>query len=278
MSSGKSKGAAIVTGSGQGIGRTIALKLADDGYDIALNDLASNFSALEGVAEEIRAKGRKAIAIVADVSQEQDVQTLVDRTVADLGDLYVMVANAGIATPNVSLVDTSLQTWERFISINLTGVFLCYRAAARQMLKQKRGGRIIGKASLQTATQGCLSWEQGQAQFVANRFGVRGLTQSLASELAKDNITVNAYAPGYIDTPLLTESHQVLNAGRQGAKTAEEEKQGIEAVAKMARNSCPMDRIGTPDNVAALVSYIVSDQADFMTGQSLSINGGMFYD
>jgi len=139
------------------------------------------------VAEEIRAKGRKAIAIVGDVSQEQDVQTLVDRTVADLGALYVMVANAGIATPNLPVVDMSLQTWERFMSINLTGVFLCYRAAARQLLKQKRGGRIIGASSAYG--------KQGHphcSAYCTTKFGVRGLTQSLASELAKDNITVNA--------------------------------------------------------------------------------------
>ncbi|KAF8510523.1 acetoin reductase family protein [Hysterangium stoloniferum] len=263
MPSGCSKGAAIVTGSARGIGRAVALQLADDGYDIALNDLASNFSALEAVADEIRAKGRKAIAIVADVSQEQDVQTLVDRTVADLGDLYVMVANAGIATPNFNVVDTSLQTWERFISINLTGVFLCYRAAARQMLKQKRGGRIIGASSV----NGKRGYPHCSA-YCTTKFGVRGLTQSLASELAKDGITVNAYAPGFIDTPLW----------RQGATTTDEEKRGIEATAEMGRNSSLMGRLGTPENVAALVSYIVSDQADFMTGQSVSLNGGSFFD
>ncbi|KIJ35745.1 hypothetical protein M422DRAFT_61249 [Sphaerobolus stellatus SS14] len=173
---------AIVTGSARGIGRAIALRLAKDGYNVALNDLPT----------------RKSIIVPGGVTDEKAVDEMVSTTVKQLGDLY-MVANADILSPGMPL-----NIWNRFISVNLTGVFLCYRAAARQMLKQNKGGRII------------------------------------ASELGKTRITVNAYAPGFIDTP--------------------------------------MHEMGTPENIASLVSYIASYDADFMTGQSVSINGGLFYD
>ncbi|KIJ54997.1 hypothetical protein M422DRAFT_24853 [Sphaerobolus stellatus SS14] len=262
--------AAIVTGSARGIGKVIAIKLAEDGYDVALNDLSSRLEELEAVATRIQEIGRKALIVPADVTDEQAIDTLVARTVAELGDLYVMVANAGIGSPSAPVVDLSLDLWNRFLSINLTGVFLCYRAAARQMIKQGKGGRIVG-ASSSYGKRGV----PHAAAYCTTKFGVRGLTQSLASEVGKHGITVNAYAPGFIDTPMLDD---VANATAAGLQT-EEEKESIKksVKAEMAATSLT-GKMGTPENVAALVSYLVSDQADFMTGQSVALNGGWFYD
>jgi len=256
---------AVVTGAGQGLGRAIALRLAQDGFDIALNDLASNLPALESVGEEIRGKGRKAITVTGDVGQEDAVQNLVDRTVAELGELYVMVANAGIAEgTSKTVVDMSIDLWNRHLSVNLTGVFLCYRAAARQMLKQGHGGRIIGASSVLGKRGGA-----GVSAYSTTKFGVRGLTQAMATELAKDGITVNAYAPGYIDTALVKNVDTRVNA-IQG--------QPVGTWTQGVLSTVPMGRLGTAENVAGLVSYMVSDEADFMTGQSVSLNGGLFYD
>lgn len=178
-STGPSRGAAIVTGAAQGIGRAIALRLARDGYDMTVNDLAQNSKPLEALAEEIRSLGQKALVFIGDISQEQVVQDLMDQTVAELGGLYVVcrmilsqdwingkqldgrkcrhrwatefgsdqcVDAFRIYAIHLPIeLSASLETWDRFIAVNLTGVFLCYRAAARQMLKQGHGGRIIGK-------------------------------------------------------------------------------------------------------------------------------------
>jgi len=256
--------AAIVTGAAQGIGRAIALRLAQDGFDVSANDLPSKSTGLESLAEEIRVKGRKAIIVTGDISQEQDVQILVDRTVAELGELYVMVANAGVGSFLVQVVDLPLDAWNRSISVNLTGTFLCYQAAARQMLKQGHGGRIIG-ASSALGKRG----EERMAEYSATKFGVRGLTQALATELAKEGITVNAYAPGLIDTPILKVTDPRVSTAS---------KEFCEAWINNLKDTVPIPRLGTPESVAGLVSYIVSDEADFMTGQSVSFNGGLFYD
>lgn len=255
---------AIITGAARGIGRAIAIQLADDGFDIALNDLSSSSAGLNDLEGIIKQKGRKAVVIPGDISNEDFVQELVEKTVAEFGELYVMVANAGIAPNFLSSTSTvaniSLEEWRRILNVNLDGTFLCYRAAARQMLKQGHGGRIIGAASV--------SGKQGHvnaAAYCASKFGIRGLTQVLAAELATSNITVNAYAPGAIDTHLMVQS---------AGKSHEVE----EAIRESCIKATPVQRLGTPEDIAGLVSYLVSENASFVTGQSISINGGTFYD
>ncbi|KAF8586098.1 NAD-binding protein [Ramaria rubella] len=278
--------AAVVTGAAQGIGRAIALQLAQDGFEVALNDLPSNSVAIDSLTQEIKRKGRKTIAVLGDVSQATVVQDLVDQTVSELGDLHVMVANAGVFTSiGAKLVDVPLEAWERLLSINMTGVFLCYKYAARQMIKQGKGGRIIGASSIygkRGAYYKLLAISQGHggaSVYSASKFGVRGLTQALATELGEYGITVNAYAPGYIDTPMLSDavSNELSGIPGEGSGGTDSEvdlRTKIEAIGK----ATPLQRLGTAEDIARLVSYIASDGAAFMTGQSVSINGGVFYD
>ncbi|KAF9813557.1 hypothetical protein IEO21_05489 [Rhodonia placenta] len=247
---------AIVTGAAQGIGRAIALRLADDGIDVALNDVPGNVDNLTRVAEEIRAKGRRAITIPGDVSVEEEVKALVDRTTAALGGVDIMVANAGVG-PTCPLVEMNVKTWDRTIAVNLTGVMLCYKYAALQMIKQKRGGRILG--ALQCSA------------YCATKFGVRGITQSLglkkywtALELAEHNITVNAYCPGVIVSPMTTLETDMRYGGRPGAT--------IKALLGIPLDS---PEVG-PDVIASVVSYLVKPEAHFITGQSIDVNGGTY--
>ncbi|KAI0945034.1 hypothetical protein AcW1_001823 [Taiwanofungus camphoratus] len=187
---------AVVTGASQGLGLSIALRLADDGLDVAVNDLASKNAQIQEVVSQIEARGRRALAVPADVSREEEVQAMIMRVIEQLGGLDVMIANAGIAVLKPFL-ETSTEEWDRIVSVNLRGVMLCYRYAALQMIKQGRGGRIIG-ASSQAGKKGTTNL----SAYGATKFAVRGLTQTAALELAPHNITVNAYAPGIIITAL----------------------------------------------------------------------------
>ncbi|EPQ52428.1 acetoin reductase [Gloeophyllum trabeum ATCC 11539] len=264
-SSSSSKGVALVTGSAQGIGRGIALKLADDGFDVALNDIAPQKAKLEQVVAEITAKGRRSISVTADVSNEDEVKAMVDTVAKELGGLDVMVANAGIARYH-SLLDTTVEAWDRIHAINLRGVFLCYKHAAAQMLAQGRGGRIVGASSMAGKKGAALS-----SAYAASKFGVRGLTQSAALELGKAGITVNAYAPGPVEGPLLDEGIRTMNetiAKAGGSTDLKEALLGMTAVGAL----------GTPADIAALVSFLASKEARFITGQTISVDGGINFD
>ncbi|KDQ23549.1 hypothetical protein PLEOSDRAFT_1090545, partial [Pleurotus ostreatus PC15] len=206
-----SKGVALVTGAGRGIGRAIALRLARDGYSLALNDTSPNRAAVAAVQSEIAQitySGRpaKAVGVPADVTDEGQVQEMVRRTVEELGAVDVMVANAGILKARPSLVETSLADFDATFAVNVRGVFLCYKYAAQQMIAQhrQRGGApastgcsIIGAASV-TSKQ---AWA-GLSAYSASKWAVRGLTQASALELAPYGIRVNAYAPGLVDTKM----------------------------------------------------------------------------
>jgi len=246
---------AIVTGAAQGIGKAIALRLAHDGLDVIVNDIPSKAKELDAFVAEIRTKSRKGLAVTGDVSREVDVQNLVQTAVAKFGGLDVMIANAGIGRM-APLISTSVEQWDLIQSVNSRSVFLCYKTAAAQMIKQGRGGRIVGACS----TAGKQGVHEGGA-YSASKFAVRGLTQSAAAEWGQYGITVNAYCPGVIDTPILKDM-------------AEHRKQ--EGLEELIIN--PDWKIGQPEDIAGLVSYLIRDESRFVTGQSLCINGGLYFD
>ncbi|KAF7367962.1 hypothetical protein MSAN_00861400 [Mycena sanguinolenta] len=249
-----SKGVALVTGAAQGIGRSIALRLADDGFDVVVNDLSSNRDNLKAVADEIQKRGRANSHYTADVSQEEQVKAMVEHVVEQHGSLDVMVANAGILGPTGPLVEVSTEQWDRVLAVNARGVFLCYKYAGMQMIKQGRGGRIIGASSL--------AGKKGygtQTAYSASKFAVRGLTQAAALEFGLYNITVNAYAPGSINTPMLVSF---------------DPSEGLD----MAKELSPFKQVGVPEDIASLVSFLASKESQFITGQTISINGGAFFD
>ncbi|KAF8527623.1 acetoin reductase family protein [Hysterangium stoloniferum] len=266
---------AIITGAAQGIGRAIALRLAEDGLDICINDIPSKATTLDALAEEIKAKNRRAVTVLGDMSKEADVQNLVKVAVEKLGGLDVMVANAGIGHSS-PLVTTTVEEWDRIHNINARGVFLCYKEAAIQMIKQGRGGRIIGASSV-AGKKGVAQW----APYCASKFAVRGLTQSAASELAQYGITVNTYAPGVVRTDLWN----VVDAAREG--------HGLSKLSPLvfSGNLAP---VLEPEDISGVVSYLVRPEAKFVTGnpalsmahwmlrnypgQSINVNGGSYFD
>ncbi|KAJ7097566.1 hypothetical protein C8R44DRAFT_889107 [Mycena epipterygia] len=195
-----SKGVALVTGAAQGIGRGVALRLADDGFNVAVNDIEANTANLDTLVEEIRKKGRASAKCVANVSQENQVKEMVELAVQKLGRLDVMVANAGVTgRPGMQLKEVSSDEWDRIMNINARGTFFCYKFAGMQMIKQGGGsGRIIGASSV-AGKQGIAT----HGVYSASKFAVRGLTQAAALEFGAHGITVNAYAPGAIDTPMM---------------------------------------------------------------------------
>ncbi len=241
---------ALVTGAGQGIGRAIALQLAADGFDIAINDISKSGEKAEAVASEIRALGRKSAVVLADVTQASQIAKAFQDAVDHLGNLSVAVANAGIARVE-SLLDLSPEAWDRMFEINVRGVFLTYQAAARQFIKQGTGGKIIGAAS-QVAHRAA----GGFAAYSSSKFAVRGLTQAAAQEWAAHGITVNSYAPGVVDTALWD--------------TAKEIQTSLVA-------SIPLGRLQSPQDVGNTVSFLASSKSDYMTGQTKIPDGGMVF-
>ncbi|PAV15232.1 acetoin reductase family [Pyrrhoderma noxium] len=257
------KGVAIITGAASGIGRAVAIRLARDGFSVSLNDLQTSKEKLDSVADEISSVNGNVISIVGDVSKEKDVQNIVNKTVKELGSLNVMVANAGICLHN-PLVELDTKAFDKTIDVNLKGVLYCYRYAASQMIKQGKGGRIIGASSI--------TGKQGMADFpayVATKFAIRGLTQSAALELGKYGITVNAYAPGVIDTEMTTNTNAAI-AKKTGMP--------LDALVKPLIDMSAVKRIGNPEDIASLVSFIASANSSFITGQTISSNGGVFFD
>ncbi|KAI9056936.1 NAD-P-binding protein [Trametes sanguinea] len=246
---------ALVTGAAQGIGEAIALRLADDGLDVALVDLPTKHSQLETVAQAIRTKGQRAIVVDADVSQEADVEGMVTKAVEQLGGLDVMVANAGICLWS-SIVDQTVESWDATMSVNARGVMLAFKHAARRMIAQKRGGRIIAASSV--------VGKQGQREvgaYCASKFAVRGLIQAAANELRSHNITVNGYCPGVIMTSMTAHPDDDTHGGHGSAMSRAV---GITSDIKPA----------PPEVVASFVSYLAKPESRYITGQSVNIDGG----
>ena len=251
---------ALVTGSARGIGKAIATRLGQDGHALALNDVEANRDQLEATAEELRATGANVTTAVADVSQPEQVKAMVAKVAADQGALNVMVANAGIARVT-SLLEMDAAEWDQVMAVNVRGTFLCYQAAAEQMIKQGKGGKIIGAASIVAFRPFALL-----AHYSASKWAVRGLTQAAAMEWAKHKITVNAYCPGIVGTAMWDLIDEKL-AKEEGLQRGEALKKYSEAIL--------MGRVSEPEDVAKLVSYLASADSDYMTGQSVLIDGGI---
>jgi len=252
---------ALVTGAARGMGRAIALRLADDGLDVAVNDLA-NTPELDEVVREIESRGRRSIAVPADVSVEQEVENIINKVVHKMGSLDVMVANAGIVLYKPFL-DSTAEDFDRLMSINGRSTFLCYKYAARQMIAQGRGGRIIGACSGAGKRGSSIA-----APYSASKFAVRGLTHAAATDFGKYGITVNAYAPGAVNTRMM----DGLIAPQPGNDRESKTKSLVSFL------GTAIERLAAPDEIAAFVSYIASDAAGYITGQCVSIDGGYILD
>ncbi|ASF39431.1 MULTISPECIES: 3-oxoacyl-[acyl-carrier-protein] reductase [Halobacillus] len=239
--------AALVTGASRGIGRAIAMELASKGAKVAVNYAGSEDKA-EAVVQEIIDQGGEAIKIQADVTSEDDVKRMIKTVVDEFGRLDILVNNAGITKDNL-LMRMKEEEFDSVIDTNLKGVFLCTKGVTRQMMKQKYG-RIINVASIVG-----VSGNAGQANYVAAKAGVIGMTKSNAKELASRNIQVNAVAPGYITTDM-TE-----------ALTFEQREQMLSLI--------PLNRLGEAADVARVVRFLASEDAAYMTGQTLHVDGGM---
>ncbi|KAF5383228.1 hypothetical protein D9615_004789 [Tricholomella constricta] len=240
-----SLGVALVTGASKGIGRAISLRLAKDGFDIGMNDLPAARAQLDSLRKEIMGKGRKACIAVGDVSRQENVEEMVSTVVKDLGQLNVMVANAGLCRAH-QITETDVEEWDQLFSVNGRGVFLCYKYAALQMIKQGHGGRIIGASSV-AGRRG----EAGIAAYSATKFAVRGLTQAAAQEWGRYGITVNAYCPGIIQTDMLDD----FSGGAEKRSK----------VLSQLEESCAVGYHATPAEVASVVSYLASKEAHFIT-------------
>lgn len=239
---------ALVTGASRGIGRELALRLADDGYDIVVNYLFEEED-YAGTVKEIERKGVKAVALKADVSKFDQVEAMMKQAVETFGTIDVLVNNAGITRDGL-LARMKEEDFDMVISVNLKSVFNCCRHAVPYMMKQKHG-RIINMASVVG-----LAGQGGQTNYSASKAGIIGFTKSLAQEIGSRNITVNAVAPGFVETPM------------------------TDAMPEKAREqvlgSIPLKRGGTVKDIADAVSFLASEQASYITGHVLSVNGGMY--
>ncbi|NEG69835.1 acetoin reductase [Bifidobacterium choloepi] len=254
---------AIVTGSARGIGRGIALKLAQDGFDVAVADLPAQREDAQTTLDEIAKLGRRAFFRPTDVSDRDAVFGLVDDTVAELGTLDVMVNNAGICQI-VPITDVTEEQLETIYRINLFSVVWGIQAAAAKFGELgKEKGKIISASSI----AGFEGFPILPA-YSSTKFAVRGLTQAAAKELAARNITVNAYAPGIVDTPMWTYIDEEMSK-LNGKPIGQNFKDMVDTIA--------LGRCEYPSDVAGIVSFLASDNADYVTGQTIIVDGGMQY-
>ena len=238
---------ALVTGSGRGIGKAIALKLAENGATLIINDVGDSAPA-EQTVTEIKNMNRQAMVVMTDVSSSTDVNRMVETAITTYGKVDILVNNAGITRDQLTMKMTD-EEWDKVLAIDLKSVFLCTRAVLRPMLKQ-RSGRIVSMSSV----VGIIG-NAGQANYAAAKAGIIGFTKTIAKEVASRGITVNAVAPGFIDTPMT----QVL---------PEERKQTIMA-------SIPLGYLGTPRDIAETVAFLASEEARYITGQVITVDGGI---
>jgi 3-oxoacyl-[acyl-carrier protein] reductase len=237
---------ALITGSARGIGREIALTFANEGAAVVICDV--NAEMARETAEEFAAKGHKAVSFGCDVTRLAEVEELVNKILDKFGKIDILVNNAGITKDNL-LLRMSEQDWDAVLNVNLKGVFICTKVITKVMLKQKKG-KIINIASIIG-----IMGNAGQANYAASKAGIIGFTKSMARELASRSINVNAVAPGYIQTAMT-------------------DKLSEEARNRMLAN-IPLGKLGTPADVAGVCLFLASPESDYITGQTIVVDGGM---
>ena len=242
---------AIVTGAAQGIGAATALRFAVEGAAVAVVDLSEDRGA--GTVEEIRKAGGTAIAVSADVSRSASAAAAVDRTVAELGRVDILVNNAGVTRDNLVFKMTE-DDWDACIDVSLKGAFLMTQAAQRHMVPAAYG-KIVNLSSMSALGN------RGQANYSAAKAGIQGLTATLAIELGRYNINVNAVAPGFVVTPMTA-----ATAARMGVE--------LDAMIQVASERLPLRRVAQPGDIASVIAFLASEDARHVTGQTLYVNGG----
>ena len=244
---------ALITGASRGLGRAIALRFAEAGCEVAINYVAEadrdNAGEAEEVAEAVRGLGRRAICVEADVTDIESTRAMVEAAIEAFAKLDILVNNAGI-TRDRTLKKLEKSDWDAVIAVNLTGAFNCTQAVIDHM-RERRSGRIISLASVVGQTGNI-----GQTNYAASKAGLIGFTKSLAREVARRNITVNAIAPGFIDTEMTR------------AVPAEALDEVVSTI--------PMGRVGSPEDIAAAALFLASDAASYITGHVLAVNGGLY--
>jgi len=238
---------AIVTGAGRGMGRATALTLAREGAAVVVNDIRGELT--ESVAREIEESGGQAMSYVADVSNETQVQAMVEATVKRFGTVDILVNNAGILRPTSPLETIPLAEWQRHMDVNVTGAFLCTKAVL-PIMKSQRSGKIVNVSS----SAGRSTSTFGGAHYSTSKAAILGLTRHTAREAAPYNINVNATAPGSMDTPMVREMTTPDHLERE-------------------RQKIPMRRLGTPHDQAYLVAFLCSEESSYINGATIDING-----
>ena len=248
---------ALVTGAGRGIGRAIAFALSNEGASVVISD--ADDATAQRTAGEIRNKGGKALATKTDVVSNSDLSQMMNSTIKEFGHIDLLVNCAGVHS-TARFEDITEQQWDRIMDVNVKGVFLCSQHVVRQMIAQGQGGKIVNIASI----SGKAAWPR-IAHYTASKHAVIGLTRSMAIDLAQYRINVNAVCPGEVDTDM---HDQILK------EAAELSGKSIEEVRKEFISKIPLGRMEQPEDVAKLVVFLCTDDADYMTGQAINIDGG----
>ncbi len=270
---------ALITGAGgkNGIGRAIATRLAKEGADVAVNDIAEHpyatdqgdWQGLPDLVREIEAMGQRAISVVADVGDAEQVRQMVDQTIAHFGKIDILVNNAGTIAgkDRLPVVDLAEEDWDRVQRVNVKGVFLCSQAVARHLIAQGTGGKIINMSSV--------TGKRGSARFAAysaSKFAVIGFTQCLAQELAPYQVNVNAICPGLVDTERMGHLASVL---MPDTLSADEQ---LTEYTRRSEAAVPLGRLAEGTDVAKMAAFLASDEAAYLTGVSITVSGGTVMD